>query len=789
MFDLNIYPFPPSSEPTGIVPGLLIISPNRKAARGRENDLLVLYFNLEGQSAITDSGLNAWLEKKAEIYHHTAGTVTSGLKAVVDGINSDLFERNTRHAKEGGQVTGHLQMAVVKREMIYFVSLGNGRTLYSLGQENGVLEDNEANSRGLGLMQSVTPRFVQMPLAENDVVIFSFNSPDGWNGESLNNASSLSMEVLFRRLYAQPAKMARGLFIRIKSGSGKANIQTLQPPKAETPVARPDTKTTSEKTKFQEIETNRSVAISSQKEADSQPGNRQELAESENTKDQQLPVGQPIVTRITNPISRRNRAEENRPVEEPVVNQPEIQQDVSAENLQKEPEYEPSFQSVNFKKAVGNTLRKGAAVKNKMDGAVKDTLQKVLPGEVDRPAQIPRSVKIIIALLVPVIVVVVAISLLNRNGRPSYFNAYLQQAEQLAVRADGQTTDQAARLQSLQESLYWLDKAGEYGTSDESNALRLRVQTNIDDLQGIIRINMVSVLPEGFPANTNISQIAATNTDFYALDSTSGQVLRFFASGSGYEQDNNFKCGPSENAVVKDIGPIVDMLTISPDNQYGATLLAVDAKGNLDYCVPGDSGYILSLQAPDMGWGSIKSITMYQNYLYVLDIDGNAVYRFEGAKLEFADKPTLFFDEKIPNLKQAIDIEIVGYELYILRSNGEMVECTYSPIKDMKSTECTDPAPYTDTRGGNVSEVNTFPDVNFVLMRLTQAPDSSIYLLDSKGNTVYHFSYARSLQRVLHPRITDGMDVSNLSPTAFDISSSRVVFMAYKNELFFGQMP
>jgi hypothetical protein len=100
-------------------------------------------------------------------------------------------------------------------------------------------------------------------------------------------------------------------------------------------------------------------------------------------------------------------------------------------------------------------------------------------------------------------------------------------------------------------------------------------------------------------------------------------------------------------------------------------------------------------------------------------------------------------------LTQAIDIEIEKDELYILRSNGEMVECTYSALKDMKSTECKDPAPYTDTRGGQVKEVTTFPEANFVLMRLTMAPDSSIYLLNAKGNTVYHYSYALNLQRVL----------------------------------------
>lgn len=774
MFDLNIYPFPPSAAAAGKVPGLLIVAPTRKAARGRENDLLLLYFSLEGQSAITEEGLNAWLEKKAEVYHRSSGTVTAGLRAVIDGINSDLFERNNRHAKEGSQVTGHLQMAVLKREMLYLVNQGAGKSLFSLSQENGQLEDHENNGRGLGLTQVVSPRFSQYALSDNDVLIFSFGAPETWNNGVLENASALSMETLFRRLYAQPAKSARGLFVRIKSGSGKANLQTLQPAQTEPKrsAAVPQTAPQSPSPVTPGGETASDPVVSARENTaepiDSQPPAQQ----------------QAVVRRITNPVSRQPRSMEGGSAAESTqVPAGEPEPETAGESEA------PAFQNANLKKAVGNTLRKGAEVVNKVDGLVKDTAQKVLPGEADQPAQIPRSVKILIAILVPVIVVALAVVLINRNGRPTYFNAYLQQAQQLAVRADGQTNDQAARLQSLQESLYWLDKAGEFGSSDESSALRTKVQTGIDDLQGIIRINMVPALADPLSAKSNISQIVATNTDFYALDASSGQVMRFFASGSGYEQDTAFQCGPSENAVVKDIGPVVDMLAISSDNQYGATLLAIDGSGNLDYCVPGDAGYIVSLQPPDMGWGEVKAITLYQNYLYVLDISGNAVYRFEGQSLSFPDKPTLFFDENIPSLTNALDIEIVGYELYILRSNGEMVECTYSPIKDMKSTECTDPAPYLDTRGGQSNKVTTFPEAGFVSMRLTQAPDSSIYLLDAKGNTVYHLSYARSLQRVLYPRISDGGDMSGLAPTAFSISSGRMVFMAYKNEIFYGQMP
>jgi hypothetical protein len=54
-----------------------------------------------------------------------------------------------------------------------------------------------------------------------------------------------------------------------------------------------------------------------------------------------------------------------------------------------------------FQKKPWQHFAQGAAVKNKMDGVIERHHAKSSTGEVDPPAQIPRSVKILNALLVP----------------------------------------------------------------------------------------------------------------------------------------------------------------------------------------------------------------------------------------------------------------------------------------------------------------------------------------------------------------------------------------------------
>jgi len=185
----------------------------------------------------------------------------------------------------------------------------------------------------------------------------------------------------------------------------------------------------------------------------------------------------------------------------------------------------------------------------------------------------------------------------------------------------------------------------------------------------------------------------------------------------------------------------------------------------------------------------LKAMSIYQGYLYILDSGGNAVYRYYGDGIQFDEKPTLFFDRIVPNLADAVDIEVNGFELYILKSNSQMIECTYSPLKDYKETECLDPAPFGDMRTAQEPQPVSFPNAGFVQMHMTPAPDSSLYLLDAKEKSIYHFSLQRNLQKILYPRLIDDMDVDKLTPTAVAISTGRIAYLAFGNLVYYAPLP
>ena len=766
LFDLNILPFP--IKPAGLlqIPGLLVVPPTRKATRGRENDLLIIYFSLNGQSPITNEGLRTWLEKKSETYHQTAGPVTAGMRALAEEINSDLLDRNTRHAPKGGQVSGNLLISVVKKDMLYRAVAGQGKAFF-VSDDQTQIESPENAKGGLGVSSTAELKFAQTMIKSGDVLLLTNDPPHLWTTDSLVNSHRLSNEALVGHLFGQGVEQSHGVLIRITEGNGRVKAFKLHE----------NTAVDSEKT-LQEEKTINTVIPS--------PVKDQLIIQKDES-----PI-QPSTDKVM--IARPSIKADGFAQEKNI--RPETQE----ENLSVSPAFDETKgnhystdqgqpKSDTLKKVVGGALREGVKAKHQADSWMKKALQKTLPGDSNQPLQFSRGVMIFLAVAIPVIVVAVAISFYIRNGRENLYNGYIALAQQAATNAVSQNSDQNAMLSSLNESIFWLDKADKYGNSNESEDLRNQVQSGLDQLEGVIRVEMIPAIGV-LSSDTKITQLAVSGTDLYALDENTGKVFRFTLSGSEYLQDTAFDCGPADTGGVGQIGKLVDMVPLAGDNTYGASLLAIDSQGMLDYCVPESSGYIKSLSQPDMGWGEVKSISLNEGNLYVLDIRGNAVYTYDGTDDDFLEKPTLFFDETIPSLNQAVDIEVNGYELYILRSTGEMVECTYSALKDMKSTECEDPAKYTDNRtGSGNAQTAVISGATLMQMHLTPVPDSSLYFLDSNNKGIYHFSYARNLQEVVYPRIEDGEALENSAVTAFTVSTTRRVFMAYGNQIFYGQLP
>jgi hypothetical protein len=86
-------------------------------------------------------------------------------------------------------------------------------------------------------------------------------------------------------------------------------------------------------------------------------------------------------------------------------------------------------------------------------------------------------------------------------------------------------------------------------------------------------------------------------------------------------------------------------------------------------------------------------------------------------------------------------------------------------------------------------ETLLFPDAFFAQLITTEPPDPSLFLLDINSPSIYHFSLQLNLDRQLQPSLYSDPPTPDPPATAFSISPSRVVFLAYANQVFYTSLP
>jgi hypothetical protein len=314
--------------------------------------------------------------------------------------------------------------------------------------------------------------------------------------------------------------------------------------------------------------------------------------------------------------------------------------------------------------------------------------------------------------------------------------------------------------------------------------LREQAQDALDTLDSIIRLPVQEAVPDAIPSNINISRLAASTTDVFALDSNQGRVLRFALTGDGYELDPNFICGPGPSGG-KMIGALVDIATLPLNNEYKASVMGMDADGNLLYCIPNSPPLSSTLAPPSTNWGKITAFTIEEGSLIILDQASNAVWWVAGNGVGFPGQPHLFFDNEIPQLADVIDLAMYQDDLLLLRKDGQVTRCTFNNFS-VSPTRCQDPAGFGDKAGKPIAQ---FPDVQFLQLSTVPPPDPSIYILDTNGPTIFHFTLRLNLQRRLRFQTVDQYSLPDRPVTAFDVASNRVAWIAMGNRVFYTPLP
>ena len=821
--DLNILPIRRmNGQESAEIPGLLALTPPRKTARGREHTTLVAYLVLSGNTSVTGAEIRQLTSESSSIFYQTTGSLTFAMRAVANELNARLLARNLSTTGQGQQVLGWLVLAAIRENQCTLLLSGPTHVVWVTDGGSRYIHDPALSGKGLGAGQNATAYLSQLELRAQDLLVFCSIFPRDWEADLLNERPPASLDASYRKLTFTKGDL-NAVLLQAQSGHGtitllkpqiKASAVTVEPAVTLAPPAS--------------AEPHVEPAVSSPSEAEVQtraeqlPSTQQDLPITEEQLDALADFGAHMVQPSAYAIPLQPERSLSLPQEESKSNGSRsfpasipraqaLEPGIALESAAAPPEVEsppveetvePAPRSLRRRKrftfnahaeatrqmakAMVGGIRTGRRANERFRSGMQQFLPRLLPsGEPNKPFVIPTLIMVLIAIIIPVIVVTMSSVVYLRLGQSIQYDELYGQA--LGARAQAVSeTDPVRQRDAWQRVLSFLNKADEYREPEESRALRAEAQANLDNLLGVIRLEFVPAFPNGLGGSaTQITRMAASESDLYMLDSESGRILHAAFTGRGLELDRAFTCEPGSYGGYQ-VTALVDIIALPKVNSLNATVMGIDANGNLLYCAPDQVAQAIPLPAlPNTNWGRISSVALDSGSLYVLDAQNRSVWVFPGKDSTFVDSPFFYFGNEIPaSIDSAIDLAVTGDDLYMLRADGQLATCKFSRLSEVP-TRCQDPAPRVDKNPARL-DTDVFQLAHFTQMAITNPPNSVILLLDSDSQSVFRFS-PRSFE--LQNQITGYAGKARPFParsvSAMAVSPNYVLYFAIGDQVYF----
>ena len=810
------------------LPDLYAVTPPRRTARGRESDNLIMYLSMTGNSPLTSETQTQLLEQLAHKFYKTTGSLTAAMRSIVEALNLYLLDRNLRSTSQGRQGIGQLLLVALKADTLYLAQCGLVHAFVVTSRDTLHLYDPQSSGRGLGFSRTAPIRFLQTRLAAGEYLVLSTNASPGWTEATLKDPQGV--EMLRNQLMQAASADFNAVIVQAQAGTGKLRLlrRKAEPPETvrlmtaepsvdatmETPTTPIKAEESSEEDRGLEVlptaapalelpvetkpielpespdvpipqgEINEAIIEEQDLEAPTSaaPAIPIEVRPAAETEETPITTPEATLEAPLEPTGMPLPAETASSVDEPAP--------VTAEPQLQRRRERPAPKPAPWAKYTTSIRTSLAPVGSSALGALRNALgtvgaallrllKNVLPDE--DILHVPPSAMIFLAVAIPLILAVVGGMIFLQRGRAQQYQAYYQQAVEQAGNAASLTAPLEQR-QALKLVISDLDKAEFYTITTESQALRAKVTTQLDALDAVKRVDYKQAIYGGLDSEVNVTRIVApgaTSKDLYLLDGKQGSVLRAIMTARGFEVDPNFQCGPTYGPI--SVGPLVDIAELPIGSFENASILGMDANGNLLYCVVGAQPYSAIMAPPNTGFGEPRAMSLDRGDLFVLDPKVNAVWIYRN--MEVSQQPRLFFGESVPSMQDVIDLAVYNDDLFLLHADGHVTKCTYSSMPE-SPTRCDDPYPYSDNRPGRVHGMFISESV-FNQMYFSSFPERSIYMLDPQNRSIFYFSMLLALQTQYQSQTT----LVQGNATAFAISPNRMAFLAIGSNVYYAAIP
>ena len=773
-FDITLLPLNLSEgRNIGDLSGLYLFTAPKKTETSREADILIVLFHVDNMH-VPEVRLNEWANILSDAYFSARGSFTMGVTAAVKQL-ALFLSKETK-----GQIfpTIFMNAAVLRDRSVLLAHAGPVHsTIISADHvqnfNNQTSLPIQANNNELS--------FFTADVSSEDIILLCPRVPHDWTNSSIMEVTGDSPLNAIRFLLDRSGGNLQAAVIQLKAGKGKVSFRT-----------KPT------------ITANVQPSYSEKEEI---PGQRRRRSSDVITPySEELPSG---IIRTDAPLLRqRNNSEFFR---EFGNQQPKMD---SHENDEKTASPDDSVSDETTRNDTSLTgereLPGSGSVPYRFteltdDGPVKkpkDTVsssrikRKNKPEKKDKKAgKAPRQLNfgrlllyLFCGLMIPIIVVSALFFVYSGRSKSQLHREYLTKAVDTAQTAI-QETDLKEQEALWTKVVSYTELAMNYGSSPAARDLLRESMQRIDSINGGIQTVYTYANSSKLPQNMNITEFAASGQYTYALDSTSGSVLRFVSSGTGLSLDNSFTCIPGnypelgkENSSVQ-VGALVDFVILPSGSPHGFIAAGVDADGNVLYCSGYKSSQSGKLQKPATEKFMVKALTFYENAMYVLDTQASAVWEYIYSNADgFSYEPTNYYGSYSPYLSDVTDFSMYKEYSYFLRSNGTLLLCDFTGYRP----DCRD---ITNIQNPNGTNYLDFSLHHFSKIMMNSSPDNSVYIMDSKMQSVLNLSAKANFIRYIVPNrsIEEISQFSNA--TAFGITGQNRLLWGFNNDLYIGNMP
>jgi hypothetical protein len=807
-FDLKLYSLNMiNGVPQESTPGFFAATAPRRAARGRQDDGIIIHLDMRGDNSMPAPLLREWLVKLADVFFKTPGSVTSAMRAVIDLISIALVEQNLKLISDRDRQNAYLNLAVIHHNTLFIAQSGQTHAYWVGESEMAHFFDPGTTERGLGLTRTPTVRFYQHDIANGDCFISTPTPSTSWDEEHLVKGGNTGFDQLWRRLHHNlPVNMLGGLAV-VSSGNGQVvfvpGSESHALPKEDLPAPKePDQVVVAEQAlplvteplpqepgvippqEVQPVPEEKSTREALEEEI-SEELTIPEIPEEELSFEQLDEQSQPFPDQAEPFLGDENSIDD-------ILEQNDLPQEVLDWSAQAEPDL--ALEPGEAEKPASEIRKKGLRalssffkwtdnVSEKSNTFTRSLKSRLFPGAGKEGAQLSKGTMIAVAIIVPLLIVALAASVYITRGKNKQYDYFLAQAKAAAANAQLLSGTDAQRT-GWQEVLKWSEQARGYRESVEVKQLIDQAQNVLDNLDGAVRLTYRPAIAGLLVDGVVINEIIPITNDLYLFDSAGGRVLHLTLGNQGYVLDTAFVCRSGTYSTIP-VGNLVGMVSVPINNAYKAPIMAVDRSGNILYCLPGSQPIASTLVQPDGGFGEVQGIALDAGKLFLLDPTKNALWVYYGSASQFTDMPDSFFNGYPLDLKSAKDITASGDELYVLFQDGQMATCL-APGFEFSSINCSNPAPYVDMREN--SPALDLPSLQFSKVLYVSPRDPSVMLLASATGEIYQFSSHLTLNRIYRSNLADQF-AGGLKATAFGISSNRNVYLAIGNLLYWAVIP